>query len=102
VLHTILDVAMVLGLLTLTFLLGHALHLQKPLPEEKPQHLPAAVPEPQAQSWTLHLHDRYGKLRHEVSTSLHSAPDTWSYAGRIYEKTGVNKDGAVVYQELGA
>lgn len=98
--HTFFDVLMVLGLLFETFLLGHVLHQQKP-PPEQPQHLPAAVPEPAPQSLTLNLHDRLGKLRHEVSCHLPSAPETWSYGGRTYERVG-EKDGIVKYQELGA
>lgn len=99
-LHTALDVLMVVMIVLMGILIGHMSHPQFGV-KEPPEHLPAAILEPQAEPITLMLYDRYGKLRHEINTHLSSAPDVYTYGNCTFEKVG-EKDGVHTYQELGA
>lgn len=99
-LHTVLDVLMVVMIVLMGILIGHMSHPNVKA-KEPTEHLPATIPEPQAEPLTLLLHDRLGKVRHEINCHLSSAPDVYSYGGRTFEKVG-NKGGVYMYQELGA
>lgn len=92
---------MVVVIVLMSILIGHMSHPHATNTPAPPEALPAAKPEPQAEPITLMLHDRYGKLRHEISCHLSSAPDVYTYGNHTFEKVG-SKGSVSTYQELGA